>query len=298
MNAKVIGLGEVLWDLLPSGRVMGGAPANFACQARALGADVNLISRVGNDDLGREILDSLSRAGVNVQTVGIDPELPTGTVSVALSADGQPQFTINANAAWDRIEASDACLRAAEKCDAICFGTLAQRSESSRGAIMKIVDRVPARALRILDVNLRPPFVDSTVIATSLLRANVLKLNEHELPALVRMLGLGAPSVGGQLSELGNRFALRLIALTRGSAGSLLWSPNQVVEHPGIQVRVVDSIGAGDAFTAAMTLAYLRGWNLDRIKQFAGEVAAFACTHSGATTTVEKYEPFRGRIAQ
>src|SRR5665213_2078433 len=224
MNASIIGLGEVLWDLLPTGRLMGGAPANFACQARALGANVNLISRVGNDDLGREILDSLSRAGVNVQTVGIDSELPTGTVSVALSTDGQPQFTINANAAWDRIDANDVSLRAAEKCDAICFGTLAQRSERSRDAVIKILDHVPARALRVLDVNLRPPFVDSKIIETSLLRANVLKLNEHELPALARMLGLAAVSVGGQLSELGNRFALRLIALTRGSAGSLLWS--------------------------------------------------------------------------
>ncbi|HWE02780.1 MAG TPA: carbohydrate kinase [Tepidisphaeraceae bacterium] len=298
MNAKIIGLGEVLWDLLPTGRLMGGAPANFTCQARALGADANLISRVGDDDLGREILRSLTRAGINVQTVGVDPELPTGTVSVTLSGDGQPQFTINANAAWDRIDAGDVCLRAAEKCDAICFGTLAQRSAASRRAIMKILDHVPARALRILDVNLRPPFVDSAIIQASLLRANALKLNEHELPALAGMLGLTEASAAGQLRELGDRFGLRLIALTRGSAGSVLWSPDQVVERPGIAVNVVDSIGAGDAFTAAMTLAYLRGWDLDRINQFAGEVAAFACSHAGATTALDQYETFRRQILQ
>jgi fructokinase len=298
MAFTIIGLGEVLWDMLPTGRQMGGAPANFACLARALGADVSLISRVGNDDLGREILDSLRRARVNVQAVGIDTELPTGTVSVEVSNDGQPKFTINAPSAWDRIDANDVCLRLAEKCDAICFGSLGQRSEASRNAVMKILDRVPDRALRILDVNLRPPFVDSRVIQTSLLRANVLKLNEHELPVLAGMLGLTAPSAPGQLAELGSRFGLRLIALTRGSAGSVLWSPGQVSENPGAKVAVVDSVGAGDAFTAAMAHAYLLGWKLDRINQFAGNVAAFVCSHAGATTDFDRYEVFSRQILQ
>jgi fructokinase len=297
MNTSVIGLGEVLWDLLPTGRQMGGAPANFACLARALGADVSLISRVGKDELGREILDRLSSARVGITTVGVDAELPTGTVSVEVASDGQPRFTINANSAWDRIDPTDACLRLAEKCDAICFGTLAQRNESSRVAVMKILDHVPARALRVLDVNLRPPFVDPRVIQTSLLRANALKLNEHELPVLAQILGLIAPSAPGQLAQLGSRFALRLIALTRGSAGSVLWSPDEVVDHPGVKVSVVDSVGAGDAFTAAMTLAYLRGWKLDRINEFASEVAAFACSHAGATTGFDQYQRFRTKIA-
>jgi fructokinase len=241
MCIRVAGLGEVLWDLLPSGPQLGGAPANFAGHARA--------------------------------------DLPTGTVSVRLTADGQPQFTISSNVAWDRIEAGEAAFRAVGACDVVCFGTLAQRDERSRQGMGEILDSTPRNAVRLLDINLRAPFVQSEIVKQSLVRANVLKLND--------MLGLAAGSVSDRLRQLIDRFSLRLVALTRGAGGSLLRSASgQVSEHAGTNVEVVDAVGAGDAFTAAMILGYLRGWDLGRIGRQANEVAAFVCTQPGATPSL------------
>jgi fructokinase len=287
MCIRVAGLGEVLWDLLPSGPQLGGAPANFAGHARALGAQAAVISRVGNDDLGREIVRRLSEAGVATDAIGVDPDLPTGTVSVRLTADGQPQFTISSNVAWDRIEAGEAAFRAVGACDVVCFGTLAQRDERSRQGMGEILDSTPRNAVRLLDINLRAPFVQSEIVKQSLVRANVLKLNEQELPIVADMLGLAAGSVSDRLRQLIDRFSLRLVALTRGAGGSLLRSASgQVSEHAGTNVEVVDAVGAGDAFTAAMILGYLRGWDLGRIGRQANEVAAFVCTQPGATPSL------------
>jgi fructokinase len=283
VSLRIIGIGEVLWDLLPSGNQLGGAPANFACHAAALGASGCLISRVGDDELGREIHRRLDSLGVSIKTVAVDPELPTGSVSVDLNRDGQPSYTIHGDSAWDRIEADKTNLACAARCDAICFGTLAQRSESSRSAIMKILAAAPATALRVLDINLRAPFFDSAVIKTSLAHADVLKLNDQELPQVASMVGLVERSVDGQLAELIDRFSLKLIALTRGAEGSMLRSADgKMSDHSGMKVQVADAIGAGDAFTAAMVIGYLRGWDLQQINQRANEVAAFVCIQAGA----------------
>jgi len=284
MSVRLVGVGEVLWDMLPSGRQMGGAPANLTCHARALGAEATLVSRIGSDSLGKEILRRLEGLGVATDAVGVDPRLPTATVSVELSADGQPRFTIRPDVAWDAIEASEPALRAAGQCDAICFGTLALRSKPSRQAIFQIIDRAPRNALRVLDINLRPPFVEKEIISQALAHADVLKLNDEELSVLARMFGLAEQSMTGRLSELAARFSLRLIALTRGAAGSVLWpAEGRPSEHPGFKVNVVDAVGAGDSFTAAMILGYFRGWDLDNINERANKVAAFVCSHPGAT---------------
>jgi fructokinase len=285
-SIRIVAVGEVLWDLLPSGPKMGGAPANFACHARALGAESALVSRVGNDDLGREILRRLNAVGVSTATVGVDGRWPTGTVAVELAADGQPRFTINADAAWDHIAADAASVEAAWGCDAICFGTLAQRSPGSQHAIRSLVAAAPSEALRVLDLNFRPPFVDRPTVRASLDLANVLKLNDQEMPQLAEMLKLRSHSPAEQLAELGERCAVRLVALTRGAGGSLLWADGRLSDHPGFEVEVADAVGAGDAFTAAMVLNYLKGRDLDQINDRANRVAAYVCTQSGATPSL------------
>ena len=279
---KILGIGEILWDLLPSGKQLGGAPANFTCHAHALGADARLVSRVGDDPLGREILARWRERGLPTETIGSDAQAPTGTVSVALADDGQPQFTIRENVAWDRIEATPAALAAAGEADAVCFGTLAQRSESNREAIRELLAATRPDALRIFDVNFRSPFVDAAILTDSLALANILKLNDHELPVLAALFGIGG-TPADQFAALAARFDLRVVTLTRGGNGSLIHASGECSEHPGERTKVLDTVGAGDAFTAAMTIGLLRGWNLERINQRANTVAAFVCSQPGAT---------------
>jgi fructokinase len=282
MGRNILAIGEVLWDMLPSGRQLGGAPANFACHARALGAEARLVTRIGSDDLGREILERLARQGLPTDTVEVDPEAPTGTVAVELAPDGQPRFTIVEDVAWDRIEAGFAAFSAAASADAVCFGSLAQRHRISRDAIRSIVTTARAGALRVFDVNIRPPFQSRDVITVSLEMAGVLKLNDQELPMLAAMFGLDG---GGraQMEGLARRFDLSLVALTRGAAGSLMYHSGDWSDHPGEPAKVCDTVGAGDAFTAVLTVGLLEGWPLDEINRRANRVAAYVCSQPGAT---------------
>jgi fructokinase len=278
---RVVAVGEILWDLLPAGRQLGGAPANFVQHAHALGAAAGLVSRVGDDDLGREAVARLRARGVATELTRTDPEAPTGTVSVAIGPDHQPRFTIHEHVAWDRLAAEDAALAAVRAADAVCFGSLAQRTGAGAAAVRRLVGASRPEALRIFDVNLRPPFVRSEVVGASLELANVLKLNDQELPALAAMLGLGGTEEEGQLDELVRRYELRLAALTRGGQGSLLVSAAGRSEQPAVAVEVADTVGAGDAFTAALALGLLHGWPLEETHRLAAEVAAFVCTRPG-----------------
>lgn len=262
--------------------MLGGAPANFAFHSHALGAESRLISRVGNDDLGREIQERFSAAQLPVDGLQIDPVAPTGTVSVALSADGQPHYTIHEQVAWDAIAASPAALAVVAKADAVCFGSLAQRAPSSRASIRALVAAAPPDAWRIFDVNLRQDFYTRETIEASLDLANALKLNETELPILAAMFGLaGEPP--DQVAALAARFALRSVALTLGSRGSLLLVEDVLSAHPGTPAIVRDTIGAGDAFTAVLSLGLFGGWPPGRINGVANAVAAFVCSQPGAT---------------
>jgi fructokinase len=285
---KVIGLGEVLWDLLPAGRQLGGAPANFAYHAGALGAEARIISRVGDDANGREIIEQLGRLGIPTDCVELDPSRPTGTVGVELAADGQPKYRIHENVAWDAIAAEPASRTAVSAADAICFGTLAQRSEVSRRSIRALVELTPPAALRVLDINLRQHYFSAQLIEESLALANVLKVNDAELPQLAEMLGLDGDA-RAQLTRLAERFNLRLVACTRGGHGSLLLAAGRWSEHPGAATRVVDTIGAGDSFTAAMTLGFLAGWDLDRINEHANRLAAYVCSCAGGTPPLPEH---------
>lgn len=277
-----IGLGEVLWDLLPGGRQLGGAPANFAYHAHALGAESLLVSRVGNDRAGRDILARLAELGLRLDGVSIDLAAPTGTVSVAVDDLGQPAFTIHTDVAWDCLEAGDLVLREAARADAICFGSLGQRSPAARSAIQTVLGASRPQALRIFDVNLRQHFWSRDVIVESLQLANVLKLNEHELPILAGPLGLQG-SEEDQLRQLAKTYQLRAVALTQGARGSLLLVGKTLVTRPAPAVEVVDTVGAGDSYTAALALGLLAGRAPMAIVEWAHRVAGYVCTQPGAT---------------
>jgi fructokinase len=281
MKPKVIGLGELLWDVLPSGPRMGGAPANFACHARSLGADARIVSRVGQDESGEHLIRSLAELGVSTAGISRDESHPTGTVEVELGPDGQPTYIIPAGVAWDCMQADPPLIALMEEADAVCFGTLGQRARMSREAIHRLVRATPAGALRIFDVNLRQDFFSAEVIHHSLQMANVLKLGDGELPVIASLLSLGG-TVRRQLGELFDRYALRMVAYTRGASGSILWDGKHWCEHTGLSTEVADTIGAGDSFAAAVTQGLLLGWPVERISDAANEVAAHVCSCTGA----------------
>jgi fructokinase len=277
----VVGIGEVLWDMLPGGRQLGGAPANFAFHARAMGADASLISAVGRDALGEEILARLARQGIAAAGVATDPLHPTGTVSVRVGEAGEPRFTIEDRVAWDYIPASREAIETAARADAICFGTLAQRSPTSRATIRTCLEAARPGCLRVLDVNLRDPFADAACVAGALEFADVLKLNDAELTRIAAWFALNGTETD-VLDALLTRHSLRLIALTRGGRGSRLRGVDGNSVHDGYQVEVVDTVGAGDSFTAAVIMGLLSGRSLDEINDHANHTASVVCTRSGA----------------
>jgi fructokinase len=294
MSFKLVGIGEVLWDLLPAGPQLGGAPANFAFHAKGLGADAGIISRVGNDELGRAILKRFTDAGISTRSISSDPDAPTGSVEVKLNPGGVPDFIIRENVAWDRLQADEAALREVRKADAVCFGSLAQRSERSRAAVQQLVRATPANALRVFDINLRQHYFTREILESSLSLATHLKLNDSELPVLAGMFGLQG-SAEKQIIQLAARFDLRLIAYTKGSNGSLLFQEGRWSAAGSKCVEVADTVGAGDAFTAALVIGLLHGLDLQEVHEFASETAGFVCSQSGATPELPSH--LRDRFA-
>jgi fructokinase len=280
----IVGIGEVLWDLLLTGPQLGGAPANFAYHAAALGAEAHVITRVGNDDLGREILRRFRDMGLQHGAVQVDERAPTGTASVTLSGDGLAHFAVQENVAWDFLDATPEALALVKEAHAVCFGSLAQRSEPSRNAIQQLIESSPDHALRVFDVNLRRPFYTGDVIERSLQLANVLKLNDDELPSLAAMFNLTG-STKNQIECLTQIFSLQVVALTRGPNGSLLYETDarRWSDCPSRPVTIVDTVGAGDSFTAALVLGLLCKMDLDEINSIANEVARYVCSQPGAT---------------
>ena len=279
---RCLGVGEVLWDLLPAGKQLGGAPANFACHAHALGADALVVSRVGNDALGQEILARLRALGLRTDGITVDPAAPTGTVSVVLDPHGKPTFTIHEKVAWDSIEAGRDIMDEASQADAICFGTLAQRNPRARAAIRALLQVTPPTALRILDLNLRPPFWSQELILESLELANVVKLNDDELSVVAKLFGLAGDD-SSQLRQLAARFEFKAVALTKGANGSSLLVGGQLVNRPGSKLKIVDTVGAGDSYTAALALGLLAAYEPGRIVEDAHRLAEHVCTQPGAT---------------
>ncbi len=278
---EVAGIGETLWDMFPDGGRLGGAPTNFSCHCHQLGGNAHPVSCVGDDGLGRQARVKLAQLGVNTKYVLESPTHPTGRVMVSLDDVGKPTYEILEGVAWDHLTFTPELEALAHALDAVCFGTLGQRASESREAIRAFLTHMPPGALKILDVNLRAPFYSQTLVEESLQFATVLKLSDEELPILGEYFGLSG-STEEQLSALQNRFGLDLVAYTRGPEGSFLLGKDEVNAFPGISVTVVDSVGAGDSFTAALCLGLLKREPLATVNAFANEVAAFVCSQKGA----------------
>ena len=282
----VVGLGEILWDLLPSGRQLGGAPANFAYCSHLLGNSAIVASRIGRDDLGNEVRNRLLHAGVGQDFLQVDPTHPTGTVNVKLDSSGQPSYDITEGAAWDFMDWTDRWQTLAQSADAICFGSLAQRSQESRVTILRFLEATRPDALRVFDVNLRQKFYSADVIQSSLQRANVVKLNHDELLVLRNLIGLG-PASGGDAGvfmcrELIKKFQFRLACVTEGANGSLICDRENTHRHAGFRVAVSDTVGAGDAFTAGLVHALLSGESLAKMNDLANRMGAWVASYPGA----------------
>ncbi|OIQ49587.1 2-dehydro-3-deoxygluconokinase [Pseudodesulfovibrio hydrargyri] len=275
-----VGLGEILWDVLPDTRMLGGAPANFAYHVNALGGAGVPVSRVGDDDLGREALSLLVRRRLNIDAVSLDPDHPTGTVDARVDADGVATYVFPDDVAWDFLALDQSALTLAARADAVCFGSLAQRAETSRRAIHRFLGAAN-KALKVFDINLRQDFYTPEILSASLDAADVLKINDTELGVVTSLFSL-PPGERPALRALMARHHLDLAVLTRGGKGSLLLSPDAVSDLSGEPVEVVDTIGAGDAFTAALVLGHLQQWPLDRINRYAAKVAAHVCSQPGA----------------
>lgn len=290
----VVGLGELLWDFLPAGKQLGGSPANVAYHAHVLGDKGVMVSRVGADALGEEALKFLRARGVDVSHVQRDGNAPTGTVSVSLDRHGHPSFIITQDVAWDRMEFTDDWLGVASGTDAVCFATLTQRQPESRHAVRAFVEATPAHCLAVFDVNIRQFFYSAEIIRSSLMLADVCKLNEQELPTVASVLGITVTSAVETARRIVDEFDLRCLALTRGENGSVLVSEDDVAEHPGIQVEVQDTVGAGDAFTAGLIHGLLRNMSLADASQIAAERGAWVAASKGA---MPDPATFKGSVA-
>jgi fructokinase len=279
----MIGLGEVLWDVLPSRTTFGGAPANFAYMATVLGNRGVVASRVCNDDLGLEARQQMQALGLNTSYIQSDERHPTGIAAVQIDENGQPTFTIRESVAWDYLEWTPEWMELASRARVVCFGSLAQRSPASARTIERFLRAVPKDTVRICDINLRPPFYDFEVVDRSLKFADILKLNDHELLEMSALLNLKTGNEETLAKQLLHTYELRLLCLTRGPRGSLLVASDEIVEHPGLKVKVVDAVGAGDAFTACLAHYYLLGESLEVISDVANRFASWVATQAGAT---------------
>ncbi len=284
----ILGIGELLWDMLPEGPRLGGAPANFAVMAGRLGNHAAVLSRIGRDDLGRRAVDLLDPLPADTGFLQVDPMHETGRVTVVLK-DGQPEYVIHQPAAWDSMELSDEWVQLAARADAICFGSLAQRSHESRQTIQTLAAQTSSECVRVFDVNLRTPFYSGEVIQESLELATVVKMNDGEVPQVLDLLGmaadegLGTGALRAGADRLIEEFpSLRMVAITRGGHGSLLVTREGWHEHAGLPVRVADTIGAGDAFTAAMTHYLLRSADLETLNEAGNRWGSWVASQSGA----------------
>ena len=278
MKKIIVGIGEILWDMLPSGKALGGAPANFAYHAGRLGEEGWAVSAVGDDALGREILDLVASKGLHSMIAVTDK--PTGTVQVELDDRGVPAYSIMEDVAWDNIPFTPEMEELAKRADAVCFGSLVQRM-NSRSPVMRFIRAMRPDALKVFDINLRQHYYSCEVIVESLMLADILKINDEEIRIVAGMLGLSDDAVTA-CRELIGSFGLRLVILTKGPEGSEVITADKVIPQGVDDVEIVDTVGAGDSFTAAFTVAYLRGDTLAEAQRLASATASYVCSRKGA----------------
>jgi fructokinase len=277
-RGEILCVGELLWDALPAGLFLGGAPFNVACHLRAAGAAVTMITRVGADQLGDEARRRVARFGVSTDLVQVDTSLPTGFVRVTVADDGNAAYDILEPAAWDNLETTPTLLHRADAAQAIVFGTLAQRGGVTRDTLRRILD---TRALKVLDVNLRPPYDDREIIRDSLRRADVVKLNEEEMQRLASWLDLRG-DLQRTAAALAETFHCYTVCVTRGPHGAALWRDGRWSEHPGFEVDVRDTVGSGDAFLAVLLAGLLKGTDDEALLHHANLIGAYVATQHGA----------------
>ncbi|MFZ3106359.1 MAG: carbohydrate kinase, partial [Candidatus Hydromicrobium sp.] len=284
MPYKIVGIGEVLWDVFPHSRKLGGAPANFAYFVKKLGQNGLVASKVGDDFLGKEIMDSLFKLGLAGDFIQIDYKHPTGTVDVKIDDNGQPDYIISKNAAWDFLEFSDRWKKLAKEADVICFGTLAQRSLKSHRTIIDFLKMARSSTIKVFDINLRQNFYSLKTISQSLELATILKLNTEELGILKNLMGYSSEKNDINFCRrLMNEYGIKLVCLTRGEDGSLLMDESDYYDHPGYKISVADTVGAGDAFTAAVVIKYLDGRTLEEMSNSANRLGSWVSSHTGPT---------------
>ena len=289
----VVGVGELLWDLLPSGPRLGGTVSNFAVMAGRLGNQAVCASRVGQDELGQKARAALSGLPIDVSLLQTDPQYETSTVAVVLH-DGQPEYEIRQPVAWDFLEFSQEWRDLAARASAVCFGTLAQRSAVSRQTIQSFLAATSAACVRVFDVNLRAPHYSADVVKESLAHTTLLKMNDSEMPQMLRLAELGggddisAEALLAGAHKLLEDFPVKLVCVTMGGHGSLLVTREQSHRHAGIPIKVVDTVGAGDAFTAALTHYYLQGAPLPVINEGGNRWGSWVASQSGAMPPLDQ----------
>ncbi len=290
MNDVVVGMGEALWDVLPEGKKIGGAPANFAYHVSQFGLPSCVVSAVGDDNLGEEIIENFTSKGLKHLIEKVP--YPTGTVQVEIDQAGVPQYEIKENVAWDNIPYTVRLEALAEKTKAVCFGSLAQRNVVSRSTINRFLDAMPQtdESLMVFDVNLRQGFYNKDILCNSMKRCNILKINDEELVTVSRMFGYPGIDLQDKCWILLGKYNLKMLILTCGINGSYVFTPGNVSFQPTPAVKVADTVGAGDSFTAAFISSLLKGCDVAEAHRVAVEVSAYVCTQNGAMPVLpEKY---------
>lgn len=280
MSNTVVGLGEILWDVFPERKVLGGAPANFAYHVSQFGYNGYAVSAVGDDLLGKEILDTLAQKQLNYLIETTD--YPTGTVKVTLNKSGVPEYEICENVAWDNIPFSEKTENLAKNTQTVSFGSLAQRSSVSHETIKKFLKAMPEDSLKIFDINLRQHFYNREIIHDSLNLANMLKINDEEVVAIAQLYGMKEDNEQEICIKLLKDYKLDVVILTKGTDGSFVFTRKETSYQPTPKVHVADTVGAGDSFTAAFVASYLHGERITDAHQLAAEVSAYVCTQHGA----------------
>ena len=275
----IVGIGELLFDVFPDRKALGGAPTNFAFHCQQLGHEAISVSAIGRDTLGEEIKAELQAR--QLPAILQETDYPTGTVQVTLSATGSPTYEISEGVAWDHIAFTDELRALAQRTDAVCFGSLAQRHEISRTAILSFLKAMPEGSLRIFDINLRLQYYTRETIHTSLEHADILKLNDEEVPIIARLLGLEG-DMEAVCRQVLTDYGLRAVILTRGADGCSIYHEKGSVFRPSACIKVADTVGAGDSFTAGFVSALLAGRSHLEAVALATRVAAFVCSHHGA----------------
>lgn len=282
MNEIVVGMGETLWDVLPEGKKIGGAPANFAYHVSQFGLPSCVVSAIGDDALGKEIIENFTSKGLD-QLIAEVP-YPTGTVQVEIDQTGIPLYDIKENVAWDNIPYTEHLDALAKRTKAVCFGSLAQRNVVSRETINHFLDTMPKDddSLIVFDVNLRQGFYNKEILCKSMQNCNILKINDEELITVSRMFGYPGIDLQDKCWILLGKYNLKMLILTCGINGSYVFTPGNVSFQPTPKVEVADTVGAGDSFTAAFIASILKGKSVTEAHTIAVKTSAYVCTQKGA----------------